>query len=156
MGYTHYWILDTNIKNKQQVEKNYQKAISDCHKIILWAKKNVVNLSGYSAHTKLGTYNGIKVNGVKEDGHETFYLLDHFYRYGTEDHDCFNFCKTNRKEYDIVVVACLSVLKHRLKDAIKVSSDGDAADWLDGINLARKVTNLKIHNPIGTGLKLVG
>jgi hypothetical protein len=59
-----------------------------------------------------------------------------------------DFCKTRQNPYDIVVVACLAVLKHRLGVAMNVSSDGRPADWTAGIDLARRVTGLKIKNPI--------
>jgi hypothetical protein len=41
------------------------------------------------------------------------------------------------------------LLKHRLGDLIDVSSDGDANDWTDGVQLACRITGLKIKNPIG-------
>ena len=52
MGYTHYF---TFIKTKQkasEVEKIYQQAIKECHKVVLYAKKELdISLSGYTAQT---------------------------------------------------------------------------------------------------------
>ena len=59
------------------------------------------------------------------------------------------FCKTAYKPYDIVVTACLVILQYRLGDAIQVSSDGGAVDWVAGVNLARSVIRCKVPNPIG-------
>ena len=139
MGYTHYWTFKKAPKGKvSQSEAAYQKAIADCHRIILGYSMNNGGLSGYSAHTKLGQYGGINVNGSKEDGHETFVLRERL----SQNEAC-NFCKTARKPYDKVVTACLIVLSYRLGGLIDVSSVGDAADWQDGLKLAQKVLKLK-------------
>ena len=60
----------------------------------------------------------------------------------------FFFCKTAQKPYDVVVVACLAVLKHRMKDLIVISSDGDSADWWLGVAMARRILKADIKNPI--------
>lgn len=49
----------------------------------------------------------------------------------------FDCCKTAYKPYDIVVTACLIVLKYYLGDSIRVSTDGEANDWADGIQLCK-------------------
>jgi hypothetical protein len=139
MGYTHYFSFKKAPKGKaSQSEAAYQKAIADCHRIILTYSNVNGGLSGYSAHTKLGQYGGINVNGSKEDGHETFVLREHL-----SQNESFNFCKTARKPYDKVVTACLIALSYRLGGLVEVSSDGDAADWQDGLKLAQKVLKLK-------------
>lgn len=144
MGYTHYWRVK-KIKGMATVlEARYQKAILECQKVCSTYYKEFGGLSGYSAHTKPGAYGGLKVNGKGDDGHEDFVMREHF-----NENEDFEFCKTARKSYDLVVTACLAILKHRLGHAIEVSSDGDAADWTDGVNYAREVTGLKIKNPLG-------
>jgi len=138
MSYTHYWTFNKTKTKAADVEKAYQRAIRDIHKIVLFSKKNVVNLAGFTAHTKVGAYGGIDFNGVKDDGHENFYLREHF-----SQGIGFHFCKTARKQYDIVVTAALIVLKHRLKGAVDVSSDGWSDDWEQGLELAKLVLKLK-------------
>ena len=54
-----------------------------------------------------------------------------------------DFCNTNRQAYDVVVMACLVVIKHCMGEDFAVSSDGDTADWQDGLELAKRVTGLK-------------
>jgi hypothetical protein len=71
----------------------------------------------------------IRFNGKGNEGHETFILTP-----GASD---FNFCKTARKPYDIVVVAILCLLAHRT--GAVVSSDGGISDWTDGLALAQRV-----------------
>ena len=139
MGYTHYWRFKKPAKGKaSQTETAYQRALIDCQRIILTYRAVNGGLSGFSAHTKLGQYGGINVNGSRDDGHETFVLREHF-----SENEGFNFCKTARKPYDRVVTACLIVLSYRLGDCIEVSSDGDSEDWAAGLQLAERVLKLK-------------
>lgn len=97
------------------------------------------HLSGYTAHTKPGQYGGLMINGKGENGHEDFSLREHFSQNESD------FCKTARKSYDVVVTACLIILKHYLKDNITIGSDGGASDWSPGYCLARfgaKIDNI--------------
>ena len=150
MGYTHYFQTK---KIKGQAEKNeklFLKTLKDCNKVIkAYYKLNKgtsASLSGYSAHAPLGKYGGIEVNGKGSNAHEHFTIREHF----NENFE-FNFCKTARKPYDLVVVACLSILKFHLGPAFEVSSDGDYHDWTDGVNFANKILRRSknlIKNPI--------
>jgi hypothetical protein len=145
MGYTHYWEVNEIRGSSKVNEVRYMRALNDCNRIIKAYYNEFGGLSGYSAHCKLNEYGGLKVNGKGCDAHEDFTMREHF-----NENSGFNFCKTARKPYDIVVIACLSVLAHRLGHAFKVSSDGMPSDWLAGVKLARKITGLKIKNPIAT------
>lgn len=140
MGYTHYWTFKQPKRgDAAKTEKLYQRAIKDCAKIIKTYYDANGGLSGYTAHTPIGTYGGILVNGKGDDAHEDFALREHF----KQNFDAFNFCKTARKPYDVVVTACLIVLKHRLGDRIQVDSDGYQHNWVDGLELAKRVLKLK-------------
>ncbi len=138
MGYTHYFsTVSTSKKNAAQLERAYKTAIKHCQTICLQYSKQYGGLSGYSAHAPVGKYGGINVNGSRENGHETFVLREHWAENNRE------FCKTAQKPYDIVVTACLIVLKHYMRDALSVGSDGYSQDWLAGLALATEVTGLK-------------
>lgn len=142
MGYTHYWTFQQPKRgDAAKVEALYQKAVKDCAKIIRTYYEAFGGLSGYTAHTPIGTYGGILVNGKGDDAHEDFSLREHFKQ--NLEPDNWNFCKTARKPYDVVVTACLIVLKHRLGDRIDVSSDGFQHDWEAGLDLAKRVLKLK-------------
>lgn len=144
MGYTHYWTFRKPLKGKTQiVEKLYQRALRDCQRTIKAYYSINGGLSGYSAHTVVGLYGGLYVNGKGDNMHEPFILREHY----TENIN-FNFCKTAQKPYDTVVVACLAILKHHLKDLIVVSSDGDSDDWKKGVNLGRLVLKKKLTTPL--------
>ena len=138
MGYTHYWTFKKTSRSASLVETKYKQAVKDIAKVVLHAKKNIVNLSGYTAHTEVGQYGGIDFNGVQDEAHENFYLREHFSQ-GLD----FHFCKTAQKEYDVVVVAALIILKFRLGSNIEISSDGDYGDWIAGLELAKHVLKLK-------------
>lgn len=143
MGSTHYWVFKKIKGQAKQTEKKYIEAIADCQRIVRAYAKEHGGLSGYTAHTKPGSYGGVNLNGKGDEAHETFILREHY-----SQNEGFNFCKTAMKPYDAVVVACLAVLKHHLGDLIDVSSDGDTQDWIDGVNLARAVLRRKVANPI--------
>jgi len=128
----------------QKLERKFQTAIKRCQKIVSTYYKANGGLSGYSAHTPPGKYGGLNFNGAREEAHETFVVREHF-----SENLSFNFCKTAQKPYDVVVIACLIVLKHYLKDAIEVNSDGNCDDWIDGLKLAQRTTGLKLSIPDG-------
>lgn len=143
MGYTHYWSFK-DVRSKE-LEETYQKAISQCYKVVLGYNmrlklidfKHPDRLSGHTAHAPTGKYGGIEVNGTKDLSHETFVLASHYHE---NDRD---FCKTARKPYDIVVVSCLIILKYYLEHNIDVASDGWQSDWTEGLQLAKDITKLK-------------
>lgn len=53
--------------------------------------------------------------------------------------EIFACCKTAYKPYDILVTACLIVLKHHFPAAIRLSSDGEEHDWDDARRLCQHV-----------------
>lgn len=149
MSYSHYWEFHqpATIKGKhQEIEANYQLAVRQCQRLVklynreikAMDEKHPDRLSGYSAHTKLNDYLGLEVNGTKELCGEMFTFRDHW-----SANEAFNACKTDWKPYDVVVTACLIVMKHYLKDLVNVSSDGITDDWALGLALAKRVTKIK-------------
>lgn len=145
MGYTHSFTFRRAEKAKV-TEAKYQRAIQDCQRIVRRYYKLNGGISGYTAHCPIGAYGGIEVNGKRPDDGETFSLREHFSQNLEDDFKAF--VKTYRLSYDLVVVACLTVLKHRLGESVIVSSDGYAEDWADGVEFARQVTGLKLVNPM--------
>jgi hypothetical protein len=156
MGYTHYWTFKQPKRGAAaKTEAAYQLAIKACQTLIRGYNAELkqlnaaheARLSGFTAHTKIGQYGGLKFNGTGELSHEDFSAREHFKQnlesrpYSVQDG--FNFCKTARKPYDKVVVACLIVLKHYLGAQIEVSSDGESSDWVAGLQLAQRLLKLK-------------
>ena len=164
MGYTHYWSFTAPKRGETaKIEKAYQKAIRECATIARTYYLANGGLSGFSAHTEVGKYGGLKVNGKGDLSHEDFTMREYFKQ--NLEPDSFgntgNFCKTARKPYDIVVTACLIVLTNRLPNNFSVDSDGYTDDWQAGLELAQRILknkkltipkNIRVYEP---KLKLV-
>ena len=136
MGYTHYW----KPKTKTCSENLYLTALEDIRKIV--KSKITILANGFGeSNTEPELEKGVRFNGIEDDSHETFSLPENFKKF-----DDFNFCKTARKDYDVVVVACLTVLHNYLGDKIKISSDGDREELEDGKNLAASILNKNFLN----------
>ena len=135
MGYTHYWTVSA-----EAPIKDYRAAMRDIFKLI--KNSPVILGDGFGDTVPKKFHKGfVWFNGLGENAHETFHLPD-FPPKG------FQFCKTARKPYDLVVTACLAVLKEHLGNAVDVSSDGYAKEWLPGIEFASKVLGREVPNPI--------
>lgn len=145
MGYTHYWTFKAPKRGTtKSVNAAFDRAITQCQSLVYNYNKtrtDETRLAGYTAHTKPGQYGGLRFNGTAELSHEDFIILEHYKN--NVGAKVSGFCKTNQKPYDVVVVACLCILKHYLGDNIVVNSDGESLDWIQGLELARKSTGIK-------------
>lgn len=122
MGYTHYW-------RGGVPKENWERCARDIVRVIEASPVPLADGHGTPGTTPYVSKIDIVFNGVGEDSHETMVVE----RGGTR----FNFCKTRRKPYDVVVVACLCIAaKHGLRE---VESDGGADDWAEGLALAQTV-----------------
>ena len=137
MGYTHFWSKNTKAKEKivsATFKKNILKSIDIMGKIV--KDSNLVAGWDGNGEPKI-TKNEIRFNGFgKMDSHETFSIKSSW-------KGDFQLCKTARKPYDIVVVACLAVLKHYCGESVSISSDGKNDDYSEpsldeGVALAEK------------------
>mgnify|MGYP005867505661 CR=1 FL=1 len=120
MGYTHY--MRTNNWDRQD-EFGWEKALPIVRKIL---KKydNVVQREYDDDRKPLCTRKQIRFNGIGEDGHETFVLFNSAKQndFGVGD-NAFAFCKTARKNYDIVVCEVLLVMNSYCPH-LSIESDG--------------------------------
>ena len=139
MGYTHYWKFNPTVDN-ETTEKQFEKALQECAKI-MESKPSDIAIFGYD-DDKEGFYGEpeftptlICFNGDESQNldHESFYFTP-FER--TE----FNFCKTARKPYDLVVCAVLISLANNL-EGFSFSSDGGMGDdeWLPAFELYESI-----------------
>lgn len=135
MGYTHYWTLARPITADEVAAVG-----NDIRDIILASELPIVYEYDETDKAPVLDANLIHYNGVGDDGHETFYIA--------AGDTGFSFCKTAAKPYDVVVVASLLALKDRLGDAVRVSSDGDAADWAGGHRLAIRALGRFVPPPL--------
>ena len=105
MGYTHYWEFSDTLAT---VDKDTAEKISDAIHKVIKQHRSILEVDA--------TTRAFYINGKGDNSHETFVLSSY--------KGDFNFCKTARKPYDIVVCKVLLILKHYLGDGINVSSDG--------------------------------
>ena len=125
MGYTHYWT-----KKGNWPPAKVTAAIQDMAAVIRRCEMPLADGHGEPGTEPVIGPDCIAFNGVGELSYETF-LFPGFSPPPSSAN--FAFCKTARKPYDTIVVACLLVAKHHLGAAIEVSSDGDWEDeWLNG------------------------
>lgn len=129
MGYTHYW---------KSSKPFTQKAWDELTTMLREAARTSDIPLAYEfdepqLEPQLDT-DTIRFNGVGVDGLETFLLL--------RDHvSSFDFCKTNRKPYDVFVVATL-ICATALNGSFSWSSDGRDDDHDDGIRLAARMLEM--------------
>lgn len=105
MGYTHYFTT------KKTINQKTFDSLRNEFLIIATNNNWVGNL------IKI-VYNEKKVfsfNGVNNTGHENCFI--------NRTKLGFNFCKTNKKPYDIAVRVFLGILKEKLDDDIMLSTD---------------------------------
>ena len=131
MGYTHYWEFKSNPKDVKDGDKKFKKSVELLKKCL---KDVSVKLAGGNG-TGEPVFTDTKVcfNGVDDDddAYETCYLaLDN------ADYK-FDFCKTARKPYDVVVCLTLLCFKNFFGEDFKYSSDGNMDD--EGWSLADEI-----------------
>jgi len=130
MGYTHYWTKERDITDPEweQITEIARKVIKTARSKYLisvaWESDEIGRPPQIDSEV-------IRFNGIDEDGHETFYLS----RKASE----FDFCKTARKDYDMIVVAILQACAVYCT-GFSWRSDGDREDHADGVALYNTAT----------------
>ncbi len=97
-----------------------------CKHIVAESNVPICNGNGVKDTKPVFTDSKVCFNGCEQDAHETFYVernnAQPEWRKGDPQH--FSFCKTARKPYDVVVVACLIALSSVFGSRVEISSDG--------------------------------
>lgn len=122
MGYTHYW----KIRNSETelFSSRWSLFIERAKTILEFAREKGIllgdGLGEEKSHPEISE-EGCWFNGIQEEGHETFELS----RKDTE----FEFCKTERKPYDLIVCMCLLAASDVIgSSSFSFSSDGEWDD----------------------------
>lgn len=126
MGYTHYFEYSEDLPA--------EKFAAFSHDVKrLFEATDILITGGWGEPGTSPEVTDFRVvfNGLEPDSHETFALT----RFGSG----FNFCKTQQKPYDVMVVAVLTAAHHHFGSTISISSDGEASDWSEGIAMCEKV-----------------
>jgi hypothetical protein len=148
MGYTHYWTQTRNL-----TEQEFGDFVGAARRIINVAEGKPTNTAG-GYHTEpvhicggngkgkpTLTKDELVLNGNGPDlDHETFAINR------VKQTDSWDFCKTARKPYDVVVTALLIILAHDY--GFEVSSDGDAEEWEAGEKLVAEALGKEYPNPL--------
>ena len=133
MGYTHYYHVP-----KDFYDAEWENFISLCLKFIRKLPSEIKIAREYDDVDTEPEFNEkyVRFNGIEKEGHETFVVL----KKGNSD---FNFCKTARKPYDLMVCACLIALKYCVPH-VKVNSDGEAEDWEEAFKFFNEVEGTQL------------
>jgi len=126
MGYTHYFPMAKEIPQDQ-----FSAFAEDCRKII----KHAQDVAGIELDIRKVNDQEVWFNGVGDDAHETFVVERRIVPESWQERDegglYLNFCKTNKKPYDVAVTACLIALDANV-EACGLGSDGWASEWEAG------------------------
>ncbi len=133
MGYTHYWHRKAE---GQEPLHLMARALADMAEVIRRSPVPLVGPEGRPDTEPEVSERGVLFNGLGDLSHEPCVVLvtveSRPWEMGSDPWS-FRFCKTERKPYDAVVVACLLAAKHRLGEHIRIESDGEwDPDWLQG------------------------
>jgi len=142
MGYTHYWTYNPNeIKDTEELRMRFRAAvfiIKLAHKTIKREKLCVIR-GGLGVGKPIMNESQVWFNGDEKTGmdHETFDM-----KWYPEGGIAKDFCKTNRKPYDILVCVSLIAFKYFFNNpkVFNFSSDGDNSDWEEAKDLYTRIT----------------
>ena len=165
MGYTHYWRQQRDFTDTEWQE------LTRLAKLITADGQGILANAFSDKNSKPTIDNEeISFNGIGDDGHETFCITRKkrdLYDYEKQDsiqdaymHDksgggVFNFCKTAHKPYDKYVVAVLCAIYRVQLDIMNISSDGNTADWTEGLfHAVRSTREEEMYCPIRDCLTL--
>jgi hypothetical protein len=144
MGYTHYWRFHRNKMTTEEIRSTFKLVSEEIQDIIdqLPQSKEIL-YGGLGEGEPIINETEVWFNGDEELGndHETFFI-------NWKDTEPFGFCKTARKPYDLFV--CLSLLsftEHFPSDVFTLTSDGDANDWQEVVDVYNEITGREISNP---------
>ena len=145
MGYTHYWRFHRNKMTTEDIRNTFKLVSEEIKDIIhnqIPQSKEVLR-GGLGEGEPIINETEVWFNGDEELGndHETFAI-------NWKDTEPFGFCKTARKPYDLLVcLSLLSLLNHYGSDIFQLSSDGDAEEWQEAVDLYNDVTGKEVSNP---------
>ena len=157
MGYTHYWrqlrdFTDTEWQELTRLTK------------LITADGSSILANGISDKNSRPTIDNEQIcfNGIGNDGHETFRITkkkrakaDYEEQEAYDRQGAFELCKTAQKPYDRYVVAVLCAIYRVQRDVMNISSDGNTADWTEGLfHAVRSTREEEMYCPIRDCLTL--
>ena len=146
MGYTHTYIVQ-----HPELDLKIPRIASDVAQIIEASRVSIADASGKRGSKPVLGPNQISFNGTAPREAESFqFPPDHERNESMGMHPGWNFCKTDRLPYDIVVCAALVAIQHHLDGNVEVQSNGhfaDQEDWQPVYRLYRKALGRDLPEP---------
>lgn len=161
MGYTHYWYRKKSFTQKQweKVCMRVLDVIALCDKTIYKVHGKILLAWEYDSELEpQPTFFGgpkmlpkppqvdnefVRFNGWKDNGHETFLVsreMPDVPEWQSDKSRSFDFCKTNRKPYDLAVMLCLLIMADAAPKTFRVASDGDwDSEWVPAREAYKKL-----------------
>lgn len=144
MGYTHYWRFHRDKMTTEDIRNTFKAVSEEIQDIInkLPQSKDILR-GGLGEGEPIINESEVWFNGDEELGndHETFSI-------NLTDTEPFGFCKTARKPYDLFVcLTLLSFTEYFPSDVFQLSSDGNAEDWQEAVDLYNEITGKNVPNP---------
>ena len=149
MGYTHYWYRPQHLNCRE-----FEKFAADVMYILQEAQENGIKLGDtHGENEPFVNYNIVAFNGYDESGYESCVIEkdvsnENLQPFNTELGEHFDFCKTQQKRYDEVVVAVLMCLQYHFP-SIVLKTDGDYLDWAAGSKLFEDALGFNYEPKLG-------
>lgn len=149
MGYTHYWRFHRDKMESTEALRQAFKGASDNIRFIF---EKMIPTSSRILRGGLGEgepiinetevwFNG---DASTDCDHETFSI-------NWKDQEAFGFCKTARKPYDsFVKIALLCFYDFFPSHIFVLSSDGDASEWQEAVDIYNEHIATNIPNPFSS------
>jgi len=151
MGYTHYYTQFSDFNDEE-----WTKIKSYAETMINNLPKTTSTAGGYYEDSPLELGDGlgqgapvvddteIWLNGKGDLGHETFHLSKKRPPnpdYAKDRENYWDFTKTARKPYDLIVTAILLAANFVVPDKLQYDSDGNESDWEEGFKFFTETYN---------------
>jgi hypothetical protein len=155
MGYTHYWNRDESLLSPEDYREFYAQFTRLAVKVIQTAEQQGIEIADPSGE-HLGAWRvdgeSVRLNGYGEHFREGFVWkkVCPEPQPWVKEGGFFDFCKTEREPYDVVVTALLLAAREAYGSAVRISSDGLPSDWEDGLRLFYQATGLVATVPFDT------
>ena len=132
MGYTHYYDIPDRTQNMK-----VHKVANDIAELIRGSGVVIGDFEGEFGTLPVLGPDEITFNGVGDASYESFQYPPDYTR---PIKPGWEFTKTDRRPYDVIVTAALIVIKHHMGDAVEVTSDGkfNSGDWYPAYDLYRQ------------------
>lgn len=139
MGYTHYWY-----RTKEIDANTFVKIKMDFERVLPALTEAGIKLgNGYGIGFPIMNGETILFNGPGAQGYEGMnfprVMTVHPDEKPNEKGHHFEFCKTDRRPYDLAVAVFLLIAKHHLQDDLIIRSDGGKRDWKAAEQLYQRV-----------------